>query len=251
MRRNNLMDPTREPRAATDPQAGPVRALVVEDTQEFRDLIQDQLVQQGFLVSTVATGLAAVERVRSFEPDVIVLDLGLPDIDGVEVCRQIREFSAAYVVMLTGRDEEVDKLARLSAGADDYVTKPFSSRELVARIRAMLRRPRGATDGAASSTVRRIGILLIDPQTREVQVDGRDVELTRIEFDLLDALTERPRIVFTRARLLCRIWGEAWQGDEHLVDVHISSLRKKLSDDPQKSRFIRTVRGVGYRFEGS
>jgi DNA-binding response OmpR family regulator len=176
---------------------------------------------------------------------VIVLDLGLPGIDGVEVCRQVRTFSEAYVVMLTGRDEEVDRLVGLSVGADDYMTKPFSPRELVARIRAMLRRPRGGS--AESGEERRVGDLAIDVGAREVRAGEERVELTRTEFDLLAILTDHPKQVLTRAQLLERVWGADWFGDDHVVDVHMSSLRRKLGDDPRSPRYIRTVRGVGYR----
>ncbi len=230
------------------PDAGataPVRALVVEDAREFRELVVEQLTDEGFQVETAADGRTAVELARTLQPDVIILDLGLPDIDGVEVCRQVRTFSEAYVVILTFRDEEIDKLVGLSVGADDYMTKPFSPRELVARIRAMLRRPRGSSTTGPSE--RRFGDLTIDPGAREVRVGSVKVDLTRIEFDLLDALSQRPRLVLSRSQLLERIWGENWYGDDHVVDVHMSSLRRKIGDDPQSSRYIRTVRGVGYR----
>jgi DNA-binding response OmpR family regulator len=148
--------------------------------------------------------------------------------------------------MLTGRDDEIDKLVGLSVGADDYIVKPFSGRELVARVRAMLRRPRG---GVVERTRRRIGDLEIDTMARDVRAGGREVDLTRIEFDLLDALSAQPRVVFTRDQLLERVWGPAWFGDAHVVDVHLSKLRQKLGDDPQSPRYIRTMRGVGYRFE--
>jgi len=222
----------------------PVRALVVEDAREFRELVVEQLTEEGFRVETAADGRTAVELARTLQPDVIVLDLGLPDMDGVEVCRQVRTFSEAYVVILTFRDDEIDRLVGLSVGADDYMTKPFSPRELVARIRAMLRRPRGSTTG---SSERRFGDLTIDPGAREVRVGSVKVDLTRIEFDLLDAISERPRLVLSRSQLLERIWGENWYGDDHVVDVHMSSLRRKIGDDPQAPRYIRTVRGVGFR----
>jgi len=225
------------------------RALVVDDAAEFRELVTTVLRREGFVVEAAADGPAAVATAREFAPDVVVLDIGLPGLDGVEVCRQLRTFSDAYVVMLTGRQEEVDKLIGLSVGADDYVTKPFSSRELVARIRAMLRRPRTAAGGAARPA-RRIGELEVDVAAREVKVAGEVVELTRIEFDLLDVLSEQPRVAFTRAQLLERVWGPNWFGDDHLVDVHISKLRQKLGDDARSPRHVRTVRGVGYRLEG-
>jgi DNA-binding response OmpR family regulator len=223
------------------------RALVVEDADEFRELIVRQLEAEGFHAEAVTDGERAVEAARSGDPDVIVLDVGLPGIDGVEVCRRIRTFSEAYIVMLTGRDDEVDKLIGLSVGADDYMTKPFSPRELVARVRAMLRRPRTASNG---SSVRRVADLVFDPDGREVSVGEVPIELTRTEFDLLDALTANPKLVLSRRQLMERIWGPDWFGDDHVVDVHMSSLRRKIGDDAGRPRYIRTVRGVGYRLVG-
>ncbi len=198
----------------------------------------------------VADGEAALAAARHSPPDVVVLDLMLPGIDGIEVCRQLRTFTDAYVIMLTARAEEVDKLIGLSVGADDYLTKPFSPRELVARVKVMLRRPRtGPPPGgtSADTEIRRFGALAVDPQAREVRLDGVPVELTRTEFDLLDALSERPRLAFTRAQLIERVWGGGWVGDEHLVDIHLGHVRRKLGDDPTSPRYILTVRGVGYR----
>jgi DNA-binding response OmpR family regulator len=150
--------------------------------------------------------------------------------------------------MLTGRQDEVDKLIGLSVGADDYITKPFSNRELVARIRAMLRRPRGGA-GPARPGLRRLDGLEVDTAAREVRLDGQVIELTRIEFDLLEALSARPRVALSRAQLLESVWGPGWFGDEHVVDVHMSNLRQKLGEDPRDPRFVRTVRGVGYRLD--
>jgi DNA-binding response OmpR family regulator len=222
-----------------------VRVLVVEDAPEFLDLVAGSLRDEGFAVETAECGERAIELARAIEPGVIVLDLGLPGIDGVEVCRRIRTFSDAYIVMLTGKDAEVDKLIGLSVGADDYMTKPFSPRELVARVRAILRRPHTGHDATAE---RRIGPLSIDPSARIVTLEGREVELTRIEFNLLDLLSSRPKMVFTREKLLEQVWGSDWFGDDHVVDVHLSSLRRKIGDDPKSPRYISTVRGVGYRF---
>jgi DNA-binding response OmpR family regulator len=226
------------------------RALVVDDAAEFRELVGSVLRSEGFLVEVAADGPTALSAARSFVPDVVVLDLGLPGMDGVEVCRRLRTFSDAYVVMVTGREEEVDKLIGLSVGADDYVTKPFSNRELVARIRAMLRRPRGGVrEDGGRPLVRRLDGLEVDTAAREVRLDGRVVELTRIEFELLDALAARPRVAMTRAQLLEAVWGPSWFGDDHVVDVHMSKLRQKLGEDPREPRFVRTVRGVGYRLD--
>ena len=206
------------------------------------------LEREGYEVHLCHDGLDAVELAREVDPDIVVLDLGLPGQDGLEVCRQLRTFSDAYVVMLTARSDEVDTLIGLSVGADDYLTKPFSPRELVARLRAMLRRPRpiGQVEPDAAG-MRMFGPLTIDPTGRDVWLDEEPVALTRTEFDLLAVLSERPRMAFSRRQLIDNVWGQAWVGDEHLVDVHIGHLRRKLGEDPNAWRFVRTVRGVGYR----
>jgi len=219
-------------------------ALVVDDEAPLTALVRSYLEREGFEVETTGDGETAVELARDRAPDVIVLDLMLPGIDGIEACRRIRSFSDAYILMLTARAEEVDKIVGLSTGADDYLTKPFSPGELVARIRALLRRPR---QRAAAQPPRRFGDLVIDPLAREVRKGDAIIELTRLEFELLDALSESPRVAFTRQQLLERVWGPAWFGDEHVVDVHVANLRRKLGDDGGAQRYIRTVRGVGYR----
>ena len=223
------------------------RVLVVDDEQALARLVGEYLTRDGFDVVIVADGPAAVDAARARPPDVVVLDLGLPGLDGVEVCRRLRTFSDCYVVMLTARADEIDKLIGLSVGADDYMTKPFSPRELVARVHAMLRRPRAAPPAGTDVEALRFGSLSVDIGAREVRSDGRLVDLTRTEFDVLATLAARPRLVFTRRQLIDAIWGETWVGDEHLVDVHIGHLRRKLGDDPDAGRFVRTVRGVGYR----
>jgi len=213
-------------------------------------VIGNYLEREGFEVHLSHDGLDAVAAAREFDPDIVVLDLGLPGQDGLEVCRQLRTFSDAYVVMLTARSDEIDTLIGLSVGADDYLTKPFSPRELVARLRAMLRRPRPI--GAPAPTddndgFRVFGPLTIDPIGRDVWLDDEPIALTRTEFDLLAVLSERPRMAFSRRQLIEGVWGQMWVGDEHLVDVHVGHLRRKLDDEASASRFIRTVRGVGYR----
>jgi len=220
------------------------RALVVDDEEPLVRIVGSYLEREGFEVITAGDGEQAVAIAQQERPDVIVLDLMLPGIDGIEACRRIRGFSDAYILMLTAKTEEADKITGLATGAHDYVTKPFSAGELVARVRALLRRPRVASGGDAA---RRFGALVLDPRAREVQVDDRPVELTRIEFDLLDALSGEPRVVFSRSRLLDRVWGPGWFGDDHIVDVHIANLRRKLGDDPAAPRYVRTVRGIGYR----
>jgi DNA-binding response OmpR family regulator len=228
------------------------RVLVVDDEIDLARLIEAYLRKAGLEVAVRHDGSKAVAAVREFAPDVLVLDLGLPGIDGIEVCRQVRTFSDCHVLMLTARDDEVDKIVGLSVGADDYVTKPFSPRELVARVQAMLRRShsRLATAPAASGPadqVRVIGELVVDQATQVVHVAGEAVELTRIEFDLLAALAAHPERVLSRRQLVEMVWNTHWTGDEHLVDVHIGRIRRKLGDDAGSPRFIHTVRGIGYR----
>jgi len=219
-------------------------ALVVDDEAPLAALVRSYLEREGFEVETAGDGETGVRIARERRPDVIVLDLMLSGLDGVEACRQIRVFSDAYILMLTAKAEEVDKIIGLSTGADDYVTKPFSPGELVARVRALMRRPREAAGPAIA--VRRFGDLEVDPLAREVRKGGESVELTRLEFGLLDALSEQARVAFSRRQLLERVWGP-WFGDEHVVDVHVANLRRKLGDDARAGRYIRTVRGVGYR----
>ncbi len=233
------------PDAATPPGKGArVRALVIEDEAPIRRVIAAYLTQEGFDVSEIDNGLTALEVIERELPDVIVLDLMLPGLDGVEVCRRLRTFSDAYVVMLTARAEEVDTLIGLSVGADDYMTKPFSNRELVARIHAMMRRPRASlpADG-----VRAFGSLKIDPESREVILDGASVEFTRTEFDILDVLSAQPRRVYSRERLIDAVWGAGWIADARIVDVHVSHIRAKLGDSTTDPKYILTVRGVGFR----
>jgi DNA-binding response OmpR family regulator len=220
---------------------------VVEDEVKLAGLIGSYLQRDGFEVTLVHDGLEAIATAREVDPDVVVLDLGLPSLDGVEVCRQIRTFSDCYVVMLTARAEEIDTLIGLSVGADDYMTKPFSPRELIARLSAMLRRPRTSTATPDHEGAHAFGGLTIDTQGRDVWLDGEPVQLTRTEFDVLAALAERPRMAFSRRQLIERVWGDTWVGDEHLVDVHVGHLRRKLGDYATQGRYVRTVRGVGYR----
>jgi len=227
----------------------PAHILVVDDEPPIVELVRGYLERDGWRVSTAADGHAAIAMARASAPDVVVLDLMLPGIDGVEVCRTLRTFSDAYVLMLTARSEELDKLVGLAVGADDYLTKPFSPRELVARIRVLLRRPRSGqhvAGGAAGSTAPVEGLDL-DVARHQVRIDGSPVELTPLEFDLLVALARDPGVVVGRQALLDRVWGPEFIADDHLIDVHVGNLRKKLGDDPGQPRFIETVRGVGYR----
>lgn len=221
------------------------RVLVVEDEESIIDLVRPYLANEGFEVDVAMDGPTGLAKVRSFHPDIVLLDIMLPGLDGIEVLRRLRQESSAYVVMLTARTEETDKVVGLSVGADDYVTKPFSPRELIARIRAILRRTRGGEDQAAPLAFR---TLRIDPTRREVWKGDQPVELTALEFNLLHALASYPGHVLTREQLLQRVWGPDYFGDDRIVDVHIKRLRRKLGDDASRPRFIQTVRGVGYKF---
>jgi two-component system, OmpR family, response regulator len=300
---------------------GRLRAVVVDDDSDIRLLVRKTLEMQGFDVFEADSGADALLSIQNNTPDVVTLDLGLPDLDGVEVCRRLRKFSDAYVIMITARSEEIDELMGLETGADDFISKPFSPRTVQARVTAVLRRhrptpqrptplrratdfmPRAvnepgdpatplrrATDiprfdasgsevprppqrrasdggsgtpsaaptdfgGAAGLARRRSdatgalrhGPLIVEGEGRAASLDGVELVLTRTEFDLLEALVGAPRRVWTRKALLTKVWGTEWPMDEHLVEVHIGNLRKKLGDKGREPRFIRTVRGVGYR----
>jgi DNA-binding response OmpR family regulator len=228
------------------------RALVVDDEVPLTQVLTSYLEREHFEVSVAHNGVDALAVARETGPDLVVLDLALPGLDGLEVCRVLRTFSDAYVVMLTARDAELDTIVGLSVGADDYVTKPFSPRELMARIRAMLRRPRDTavpyvTAVRTEARPRVFGGLSIDIERHEVLLDGEPVTLTRTEFDVLAELSSRPGVVFSRRQLLEAVWSDTWIGDEHLVDVHVGNLRRKLGDSPGDARHVITVRGVGYR----
>ena len=220
--------------------------LIVDDEAPIVDLVRTYLERDGLDVIEAHDGPSGLQSIRDLAPDVIVLDVMLPGMDGIEVLRQARTFSDAYVIMLTARAEEVDRIVGLSVGADDYLVKPFSPRELVARVRALLRRPRA--DRVAGGDSWRAGDLEVDVRRHIVAVRGASVELTAIEFDLVASLIRERGVVFTRQQLLDRVWGMDYVGEEHVVDVHLANLRRKLGDDPGNPRFIETVRGVGYRF---
>jgi two-component system, OmpR family, response regulator len=264
-------------------------AVIIEDDSDIRELIEVVLRQSGFEVHACNTGVEGVAAVESRRPDIVTLDLGLPDIDGFEVARRIRLFSDSYIIMLTARAEELDTLLGLESGADDYLTKPFRPRELRARVAAMLRRPRaqgagtptntadgqpaapeqqsgasnagdwpGEVKGTPAAAGLRHNGLTLDPGTRTTQVEGDDVELTRTEFELLQALLETGRVVRTKADLVRRLRYEDYDtgsfisdADERAVEVHIGNLRRKLGDDPRAPRWLETVRGVGYRLAPS
>lgn len=296
-----------------------LRAVVVDDDADVRLLLRRTLEMQGFAVFEAASGSDALVSIQEHGPDLVTLDLNLPDLDGFEVCRRMRKFSEAYVVMITGRADEIDELMGLETGADDFISKPFSPRAVQARVTAVLRRHRPtpqrptpqrratdfmprATDAASAGThdsprrragdsptitdaasaahtpprrrasdtaagnpfgdpavaagqtlrredagILRHGPLVVESESRAASIDGVELSLTRTEFDLLEALTGAPRRVWTRKALLTKVWGIEWPMDEHLVEVHIGNLRRKLGDRGREPRFIRTVRGVGYR----
>ena len=228
------------------------RVLVVDDEARIRALLRAYLEAEGFTVSEAATGREALTGATdpNRRPVLVLLDVGLPDLDGLEVLRTIRQTSDVPVILVTARAEEVDKLVGLGVGADDYVTKPFSPREVVARVRAVLRRAGAAPgrDGSPAATVQEFEGLRIDEARHEVLLEGRPVDLSALEFSLLVALAGAPGRVYSRAQLLERVWGYDFYGDERVVDVHIRGLRKVLHDDATSPRVIGTVRGVGYRF---
>lgn len=225
----------------------PATILVVDDERPLVELVSSYLEREGLSVVRAYDGQSALKIARAELPDLVVLDLMLPGIDGLEVCRQIRQFSDAYVIMLTARTEEIDRIVGLTVGADDYVTKPFSPSELVARVRAMLRRPRTGLPGTNVESPVQLGELTIDEAAREVTVFGQVVTLTKLEFDLLATLASHPGMVFSRSQLIERVWGDDFFGDAHVVDVHLSNLRHKIEPEPAGGSWIETVRGVGYR----
>jgi DNA-binding response OmpR family regulator len=222
------------------------KVLVVDDEDRIRKLVSSYLRVEDFEVLEADNGADAVGKVRRSKPDLVILDVRMPEMDGLEALREIRGFSDVYVIMLTALGEETDKVVGLSVGADDYLTKPFSSRELVARVKAVLRRSRpGRQD---SEDVLTFEDVEIDTARRRVTVMGSPAEVTTLEFDLLATLASQPGRVFSRRQLIERIWGWDFFGDERVVDVHIRNLRKALGEDGNTPRLIGTVRGVGYKF---
>jgi DNA-binding response OmpR family regulator len=224
------------------------RILIVDDEPELRSMLRQYLTREGFDVTEAIAGTEALDMIERTRPDLVLLDVGLPDIDGFEVLRTLRSSSDIPVIMLTARDEEIDRVVGLSVGADDYVVKPFSPRELVARIHAVLRR--GSTGARATDTTMRFVGLTIDEASREVRSKGEHVEMSALQFDILVALAQRPNRVFTRQQLLERVWGWDYFGVERVVDVHVGNIRKVLGDDASDPRYISTVRGIGYKFIG-
>jgi DNA-binding response OmpR family regulator len=224
------------------------RVLIVDDEPHIRTVLRGYLEADGCEVMDVGDGATALAALRADPADLVLLDVMMPGIDGVEVLRQLRTFSDVYVILVTARAEEVDKLIGLAVGADDYVTKPFSPREVTARVRAVLRRDRAVRAGGEGPLV--FDGLSIDRLGREVRVNGSAVVLSSLEFDLLAALATAPGRVFSRVQLLEQVWGYDFYGDERVVDVHVRSLRARLADDATDPHLIATVRGVGYKFIG-
>ena len=220
--------------------------LVVDDEAKIVKAVRAYLESAGFQAVTAGAGQAALTAFRHERPALVVLDLGLPDMDGLDVARTMRRESDVPIIMLTARVDEADRLIGLELGADDYVTKPFSPRELVARVRAVLRRTHGERESAPPPIV--AGRVTIDVERRQVLVEGREVELTPTEFDLLAVLARHPGRVFSRLELLDRVQGYAFEGYERTVDAHVKNLRSKIETDPKNPRYIETVYGEGYRF---
>lgn len=224
------------------------KILVVEDEASFSDALSYLLGKEGFEVEIASSGIEAIEFFNKTGADLVLLDLMLPGISGVEVCRQIRTKSNVPVIMLTAKDSEVDKVVGLELGADDYVTKPYSSRELVARIRAVLRRQGG--DEEIGQPLLSAGPVKIDVERHLVSVNGVTTSLPLKEFELLEYLVRNSGRVLTRTQLIDRIWGSDYFGDTKTLDVHIKRLRSKIEQDPAEPVYIQTVRGLGYKFEG-
>ncbi|MSQ23356.1 MAG: response regulator transcription factor [Chloroflexi bacterium] len=223
----------------------PKRILVVDDEPKIVEIVRDYLVHAGFDVVTAGSGASALSAARVDRPDLIVLDLGLPDLDGLDVTRTLRKQSDVPIIMLTARAEESDKLIGLELGADDYLTKPFSPKELVARVRALFRRIDGAASGAR---VLRVADVDLDLDRMATEVGGRRIELTATEFQLLAELVRQHGRIFTRGQLLNAVRGVAFESYERAIDAHIKNIRRKIEPDPREPRYIQTVYGVGYKF---
>ncbi|MEQ4300901.1 response regulator transcription factor [Plantactinospora sp. B6F1] len=224
------------------------RVLVVEDEESFSDALSYLLRKEGFEVSTAATGTAALTEFDRTGADIVLLDLMLPEMSGTEVCRQLRQRSQVPIIMVTARDSEIDKVVGLEIGADDYVTKPYSPRELVARVRAVLRR-RGNETAEPGTPTLAAGPVRMDVERHVVTVDGSPVQLPLKEFELLELLLRNAGRVLTRGQLIDRVWGADYVGDTKTLDVHVKRLRSKVEPEPSAPRFIVTVRGLGYKFE--
>lgn len=225
----------------------PAKILVVDDELSIRTLVRRYLEREGYQVEIAENGESALRLFDSFIPDLVVLDLMLPDVNGYELCRRMQNRTSVYILMLTARSEESDKIQGFALGADDYLTKPFSLKELSARVSAILKRQR--TVSGSAEEILRYSRVQIDPVRREVRIDSEPIELTALEFDLLYLLARVPGRVWRRSDLIREVWGYDYVGDERVVDVHIGQIRKKLEIDTSEPLFVKTVRGVGYKFE--
>jgi DNA-binding response OmpR family regulator len=222
-----------------------VKILVVDDEGDIRVALKALLEASSYAVALAADGREGLRALHDERPDLVVLDVTMPELDGWQVLERIRDVSDVPVLMLTAHGRELEKVRGLMGGADDYLTKPFGNQELLARVSALLRRPRARS--SEPHEVRLFGELEIDVPRRHVTCVGEPVHLTRLEFDLLDVLSRSPKQTFSRAQLVQQLWGPGWFGDDHVIDVHVSNLRRKLGDDPRAPRWIETVRGVGFR----
>ena len=222
--------------------------LVVEDEPSITGPLEEALSREGFRPVVASTAAEALEIAGRVKPDVVLLDVMLPDGSGFDVCRELRRDSDVPIIMLTARGDEADRVVGLELGADDYVVKPFSARELVARIRAVLRRLSPPERDGAAAAVLEVGDVRLDPSTRAATLSGEGLELTRREFDLMHALMRRAGALVTREQLIDEVWDTNWFGSTKTLDVHVSGLRKKLADDPAAPRYLHTIRGVGFRF---
>jgi two-component system response regulator RegX3 len=230
--------------------ASPKRTiLLVEDEESITAPLSEALSREGFEPVIAGTAAEALELAAARSPDLVLLDLGLPDGSGLDVCRELRSRSSVPIIMVTARGEETDRVVGLEVGADDYVVKPFSAREVIARVRAVLRRT-AAPPSAPLSEVVELGDVRVDRARRSASFKGEPLELSRKEFDLLQLLVDNAGTVVTRERLIDEVWDTNWFGSTKTLDVHVSALRKKLGDDPTTPRYIHTVRGVGFRFAG-
>jgi two-component system response regulator RegX3 len=226
------------------------RILLVEDEESITAPLAEALAREGFDTSVAGTAAAALELAKDVRPDLVLLDVMLPDGSGFDVARELRRDSRVPIIMLTARGEEADRVAGLELGADDYVVKPFSARELVARVRAVLRRAAEAGERRPEGALA-VGDVRLDPDRRSTTFQGTELELSRKEFELLRLLMENSGSVVTRERLIDEVWDTNWFGSTKTLDVHVSGLRKKLGDDSNAPRYIHTVRGVGFRFAGA
>ncbi|MGA8218924.1 MAG: response regulator transcription factor [Solirubrobacterales bacterium] len=223
--------------------------LLVEDERAITEPLAEALERDGFVPMIAGTAAEAIEKATGSAPDLVLLDIGLPDGSGLDVCRELRRQTEIPIIMLTARGAEADRVAGLELGADDYIVKPFSAREVMARVRAVLRRTTVGPDGNGAEPMK-IGALTLDPARHEVKLAGEQLELSRKEFELLRVLMERAGSVITREALIEEVWDMNWFGSTKTLDVHVSGLRRKLDDDPKEPRYIHTVRGVGFRFSG-